>query len=169
MASLVAVGLALSPAAFAVEEAPKKSDTFIEKALTGPAKGPDPYLAGALAVAPGLALYGVAGMLRLEALNFAIPLTFGAGHLYAGNPWRGLAMSAGGYGAAVAGGGLGAAFALISPGTPTESVGRVLWAGALAAMGFGGFAAWDAYQQALPEDPPAVKVDLSTDPAAQIY
>jgi hypothetical protein len=57
-------------------------------------------------------------------------------------------VSAGGYGAAIAGAGLAVGVVSLVPGTSAESLSRVLWGGALGAVGFGPFAAWDAKRTA---------------------
>lgn len=109
---------------------------------------PDPVVAATLAIGAPAGLYAISQLTPFHELMFLAPATYGAGHVYAKDPWRALSMSAGGYGAAVVGVGLGVGLAAVWPGTAAESLSRVLWGGAFGALGFGPFVAWDAMRTA---------------------
>lgn len=112
------------------------------------ALAPDPWVAAGLSVGAPVGMLAVSMLTPYKELMFLVPATYGAGHVYARDPWRALSMSAGGYGAAVAGAGLAVGVVSLWPGTAGESLSRVLWGGALGAVGFGPFVAWDAMRSA---------------------
>lgn len=109
---------------------------------------PDPWVAAGFTVGAPAGLLAISMLTPYKELMFLVPATYGAGHVYARDPWRALSMSAGGYGAAVAGAGLAVAVVSLWPGTSAESLSRVVWGGALGAVGFGPYAAWDAKRTA---------------------
>lgn len=109
---------------------------------------PDPLVAAGLTVGAPVGLLALSMATPYKELMFLAPLTYGAGHLYAGDRLRAASMSLGGYGAAVAGAGLAVGVVSLWPGTAAESLSRVLWGGALGAVGFGPYAAWDAMRAA---------------------
>ena len=109
---------------------------------------PDPYVAGGLTVGVPLGVYAVSLVTPYRELMFVAPLAYGAGHLYARDTRRAMTISLGGYGAAIFGAGLAVGSVALFPGTPAESVARVVWGGALGTAGYGPFAAWDAMRTA---------------------
>lgn len=121
---------------------------FPAPALAEEEARPDPLVAAGLALGAPAGLYAISQLTPFHELMFLVPATYGAGHVYAKDPWRALSMSAGGYGAAVAGIGVGVALAALWPGTAAESLSRVLWGGAFGALGFGPFVAYDAMRTA---------------------
>ncbi|MDB5099905.1 MAG: hypothetical protein JWM80_4326 [Cyanobacteria bacterium RYN_339] len=118
---------------------------LLAAALVGTPQEPSPALAAGLAVAPGLAIYAATALTHAELANVAIPALIGAGHLYAGDPWRGLAASAGGYGALGVGAACGLAVGLAFPGGNAELLGKVLNGGFYGFVLYDGLAAVDAY------------------------
>lgn len=139
LASLLLLSALSAPPAFA-QDAPR----------------PDPLVAATLAIGAPAGLYAISQLTPYRELIFLVPATYGAGHIYARDPWRALSMSAGGYGAAVAGVGLGVGLAALWPGTAAESLSRVLWGGAFGALGFGPYVAWDAMRTAEAAKPAVV-------------
>lgn len=115
---------------------------------------PDPWVAAGLTVGAPTGVLVLSMATPFKELMFLVPATYGAGHMYARDPWRALSMSAGGYGAAVAGAGLAVGVVSLWPGTSAESLSRVVWGGALGAVGFGPFAALDAMRAARAAAPP---------------
>jgi hypothetical protein len=109
---------------------------------------PEPWVAAGLSVAAPLGLLAVSMVSPYPELGFLVPATLGAGHVYAGDPFRGLLVSAGGVGASVVGLGLGAGTVALWPGTPAESLSRVLWGGVLGTAVAIPVAAWDARRTA---------------------
>ncbi len=109
---------------------------------------PDPWIAAGFSLGAPVGMLAISMATPFKELMFLVPATYGAGHMYARDPWRALSMSAGGYGAAVAGAGLAVGVVSLWPGTSAESLSRVIWGGALGAVGFGPFVAWDAMRTA---------------------
>jgi hypothetical protein len=105
----------------------------------------NPWVAAGQAIAPSMAASALAtaNPAISQVASNAIPFTFGLGHFYAGDPFRGLLVTAGGPAATVAGMGLGAAFNLVAPGT-----GSTAWlgmGGTMAATLYASWAATDAF------------------------
>lgn len=156
VASVLAIALPAAPAHAAPAPAPAEA-------------GPDPLLAGVLAVGAPLALAGGASWLNasgaligrpaLDALHYAAifgaPAAFGLGHAYAGDPRRAAAVGLGGlaatYGAIGAGVGVvGLGMALDGPGGPPLGPSEAWVAGsAVALVGIAGYGMWAALDAAL--------------------
>ena len=143
-------------AAMALVAAPPALAAAPEPAPPEPAEAtPDPWVAAGLSVGAPVGLLALSMATPYKELMFFAPLTYGAGHLYAGDRLRAASMSLGGYGAAVAGAGLAVGVVSLWPGTAAESLSRVVWGGALGAVGFGPYAAWDAMRAARAAKPAA--------------
>jgi hypothetical protein len=116
------------------------------------AAAPDPAAAASLSV--GVPLLLTVGAVTITSLQYpvfgiAMPLGFGAGQLYAGDPARAALVGLGGYAAAGTGGliGYGIDNALNSGHAMAGTTGMVTGA-ALALAVYGGWAAYDAYRTA---------------------
>jgi hypothetical protein len=96
-------------------------------------------------VAPALAYYGLTAVTHQQLANVALPALIGAGQWYAGDPWRGAAVSAGAFGAIGLGAAAGLGVGLAFPGGNAELLGKVLDGGFYALLLYDGLAAADAY------------------------
>jgi hypothetical protein len=141
-----------------------------ETAVTTPGKnltkdhvregGPVPWIAAGLTLMPAAGFYVVTMLNNAQLANAVIPLMLGAGEWYAGDPWRALGVSAGGYGAIGVGalGGLGVGLAF--PGGAAEMLGNVLNGGAVGLLAYSGWATYDAYRTAERGEPASLNGSL---------
>jgi hypothetical protein len=109
---------------------------------------PVPWVAAGLTLLPAGAVFAVTWVNHAQLANGALPLLLGAGEFYAGDPWRAIAVSTGGYGAIGLGALGGVGFGLAFPGGPAELLGNVLNGGAVGLLAYSGWATYDAYQTA---------------------
>ncbi|MDB5096546.1 MAG: hypothetical protein JWM80_967 [Cyanobacteria bacterium RYN_339] len=108
----------------------------------------NPWVAFGLALAPSMAASALAtaNPALSQVATIAIPFGFGLGHFYAGDPLRGLLVTAGGPIATIVGAGLGGALNFAAPGQ--GSMAWVGMGGMTAATIYGSWAAFDAYETA---------------------
>ena len=117
-----------------------------------------PWVAAGLSVVPSVLLTGFA--LSDQAVDsprtplvLLVPLGFGLGQAYAGDPWRGTLVSLGGMAVEVGSLGLlGATFGSRG-GNGGGGMGAILLLGLAATAGYGAWAAWDAHQVAEQRNP----------------
>lgn len=112
-----------------------------------------PQVAGQISAYSALGVLGTGVVVRLVegyfgsslAILFLEPLALGSGHVYAGDPWRGALVAAGGYGAMGLGTGAGMAMAsgisAINPGLMANDRGLALILGSAAVVTLG-YSVW---------------------------
>jgi hypothetical protein len=140
-AAAVALALAAAPARAAEEPA----QTW---GWTAPRS---PWVAAGMSVVPSALLTGFA--LSEQAVDsprtplvLLVPLGFGLGQAYAGDPWRGALVSLGGMAVEVGSLTLLGATLGNRGGNGGGGVGAILLLGLAATAGYGAWAAWDAHQ-----------------------
>ncbi|MFN3431825.1 MAG: hypothetical protein ACK46X_17965 [Candidatus Sericytochromatia bacterium] len=148
LSTLLAVGMAL---ALALAAAPAHAEAPPE--TWGWASGRSPWVAAGLSVVPSALLTGFA--LSEQAVDsprtplvLLVPLGFGLGQAYAGDPWRGTLVSLGGMAVEVGTLGLLGAALGSRGGNGGGGTGAILLVGLAATAGYGAWAAWDAHQVA---------------------
>lgn len=142
-------GLAAAAVAFALTAAPVRAEAPAE--TWGWAAGRSPWVAAGLSVVPSALLTGFA--LSEQAVDsprtplvLLVPLGFGLGQAYAGDPWRGTLVSLGGMAVEVGALTLLGATLGSRGGNGGGGVGAILLLGLAATAGYGAWAAWDAHQ-----------------------
>ncbi|MFP5503495.1 MAG: hypothetical protein ACLGIN_13480 [Candidatus Sericytochromatia bacterium] len=102
----------------------------------------DPGLAAGMSLIPPAVLIGSGLLLpQIAPLAIASPLAFGSGYVYAGDPWRGAGVAAGGLAVPLAAAGLVGAATLMTP-RPDQAFAGGMWMNLAAAAAAAGYGAW---------------------------
>lgn len=144
-------GLVAAAVAFALTAAPGRAEEPAE--TWGWTAGRSPWVAAGMSVVPSALLTGFA--LSEQAIDsprtplvLLVPLGFGLGQAYAGDPWRGALVSLGGMAVEVGSLTLLGATLGSRGGNGGGGMGAILLLGLAATAGYGAWAAWDAHQTA---------------------